>query len=288
MKNTNKKNIFTRLNKIILSIIFITSSSVNIFAQYEPNKEFGVLGGTGYYIGDMNSTHFNNLHVAGGLTYRVNFDRRFSFKSSALYTNIYADDANSSDPIKVNRNLHFKSDIFELSGQVEFNFLPYETGNSLYNWSPFVFLGIATYSHNPKAEALSDGQWYDLQNLGTEGQGTTSFQDREKYALTQLSMPFGGGVKIGVSPNFNIIFEYGLRKTTTDYLDDVSTTYVYDKGNWPTEMSLLAQELSDRNLSGSLMQDGMARGDDTNNDWYSVSAITLSFKIKGDKKGCDY
>ena len=226
--------------------------------------------------------------MAGGLTYRVNFDRRFSFKSSALYINIYADDANSSDPIKKNRNLHFKSDIIELSGQVEFNFLPYETGNSLYNWSPFVFLGIATYSHNPKAEALSDGQWYDLQNLGTEGQGTTSEPERDKYALTQLSMPFGGGVKIGVSPNFNIIFEYGLRKTTTDYLDDVSTTYVYDKGKWPTEMSLLAQELSDRNLSGSLMQDGMARGDDTNNDWYSVSAITLSFKIKGDKKGCDY
>ena len=287
MKNTNKKNIFTRLNKIILSIIFITSSSVNISAQYKPNKEFGILGGTGYYIGDLNSTHFNNLHVAGGMTYRINFDRRFSFKASALYTNIYADDANSSDPIKVERNLHFKSDIFELSGQVEFNFLPYETGNSLYSWSPFVFIGAAIYNHNPKAEA-SDGQWYDLQNLGTEGQGTTSFQDREKYALTQLSMPFGGGVKIGVSPNFNIIFEYGLRKTTTDYLDDVSTTYVYDKGKWPTEMSLLSQELSDRNLSGNLMQDGMARGDDTNNDWYSVSAITLSFKIKGDKKGCDY
>ena len=111
MKNTNTKNIFTRFNKILLSIIFIISSSINIFAQYEPNKEFGVLGGAGYYIGDMNSTHFNNLHVAGGLTYRVNFDRRFSFKSSALYTNIYADDANSSDPIKKNRNLHFKSDI---------------------------------------------------------------------------------------------------------------------------------------------------------------------------------
>ena len=82
MKNTNTKNSFTRFNKILLSIIFVISSSINIFAQYEPNKEIGVLGGTGYYIGDMNSTHFNNLHVAGGLTYRVNFDRRFSFKSS--------------------------------------------------------------------------------------------------------------------------------------------------------------------------------------------------------------
>ena len=286
MKNINTKNVFTRFNKIVLSTIFI-ASSFNISAQYKPNQEFGVLGGTGYYLGDMNSTHFNNLRIAGGITYRKNFDRRFSFKSSALYTNIYADDANSSDPIKVNRNLSFKSDIIELSGQVEFNFLPYETGNSLYSWSPFVFIGASIYNHNPKAEA-SDGQWYDLQNLGTEGQGTTAFPNRKKYALTQLSIPFGGGVKIGVSENFNIILEYGLRKAFTDYLDDVSTTYVFDKGKWPTDMSLLAQELSDRNLSGSLMQNEMARGDDTKNDWYSFSGITLSFRIKGNTKGCDY
>ena len=305
MKKKKKKNIFTRLNKIVLSIIFITSSSINISAQYEPNKEFGILGGTGYYIGDMNSTHFNNLHVAGGIAYRVNFDRRFSFKASALYTNIYADDnprgltfeeaateyAPDPIPINVNRNLHFKSNIFELSGQVEFNFLPYETGNSLYNWSPFVFLGIATYSHNPMAED-KHGEWQNLQNLGTEGQGTTKFPERKKYALTQLSIPFGGGVKIGVSPSFNIIFEYGLRKTSTDYLDDVSTTYIFDPASssqaWPTDMSDLAQELSDRSLSAGNMQIEMARGDDTNNDWYSVSAITLSFRIKGNKKGCDY
>ena len=282
MINTNPKNVFTRLNKIILSIIFITSSSLNISAQYKPNQEFGVLGGTGYYLGDMNSTHFNNLRVAGGITYRTNFDRRFSFKSSALYTNIYADDANSSDPIKVNRNLSFKSDIIELSGQVEFNFLPYETGNSLYSWSPFVFIGASIYNHNPKAEA-SDGQWYSLQELGTEGQGTTSFPNRKKYALTQLSMPFGGGVKIGVSENFNIIFEYGLRKAFTDYLDDVSMTYA----GIPSEFDNITTELSDRSLDGP-QSAGIARGDATNNDWYSFSGITLSFRIKGNTKGCDY
>jgi len=282
MKNTNTKNIFTRLNKIVLSIIFITSSSINISAQYKPNKEFGVLGGTGYYLGDMNSTHFNNLHVAGGITYRKNFDRRFSFKSSALYTNIYADDANSSDAIKVNRNLSFKSDIIELSGQVEFNFLPYETGNALYSWSPFVFIGAAIYNHNPKAEA-SDGQWYSLQELGTEGQTTTSFPNRKKYALTQLSMPFGGGIKIGVSENFNIIFEYGLRKAFTDYLDDVSMTYA----GIPSEFDNITIELSDRSLDGP-QSAGIARGDETNNDWYSFSGITISFRIQGNTKGCDY
>ena len=282
MKNTNLKDIFTRWNTLLLAVLFIFISTTESNAQYKPNQEFGILGGTGYYIGDMNSTHFNNLRVAGGITYRKNFDRRFTFKSSALYTNVYANDENSIDVIKVNRNLKFKSDIIELSGQIEFNFLPYETGNSLYNWTPFIFTGVSIFNYNPQAEGL-DGQWYNLQELGTEGQGTTSFPNRKKYSLTQLSVPFGGGVKIGVSDNFNIIVEYGLRKTFTDYIDDVSTTYA----GIPSEFTNIAIELADQSIDGPQLA-GIARGDETNKDWYSFSGITLSFRLQGKTKGCNY
>ena len=282
MKNTSLKDIITRWNNIVLSIIFFIVSNANANAQYEPNQEFGILGGTGYYIGDLNNTHFNNIRAAGGITFRKNFDRRFSFKSSALYTNVYADDANSSDDINKNRNLHFKSDVIELSGQVEFNFLPYETGNALYPFTPFVFTGVSLFNFNPRAEA-SDGQWYALQELGTEGQGTTAFPNRKKYALTQLSIPFGGGFKIGVSDDVNIIIEYGLRKTFTDYIDDVSTTYA----GLPSEFDNVTIELSDRSLDGP-QQAGIARGDETNKDWYSFAGVTLSFRLKGNTKGCDY
>ena len=282
MKNTNLKDIFTRWNTLLLAVLFIFISTTESKAQYKPNQEFGILGGTGYYIGDMNSTHFNNLRVAGGITYRKNFDRRFTFKSSALYTNVYANDENSKDAIKVNRNLKFKSDIIELSGQIEFNFLPYETGNSLYNWTPFIFTGVSIFNYNPQAEG-SDGQWYNLQELGTEGQGTTSFPNRKKYSLTQLSVPFGGGVKIGVSDNFNIIVEYGLRKTFTDYIDDVSTTYA----GIPSEFTNISIELADQSIDGPQLA-GIARGDETNKDWYSFSGITLSFRLQGKTKGCNY
>jgi hypothetical protein len=282
MKNTNLKDIFTRGNTLIFAVLFIFISTTESYAQYKSNQEFGILGGTGYYIGDMNSTHFNNLRLAGGITYRKNFDRRFTFKSSALYTNVYANDENSKDAIKVNRNLKFKSDIIELSGQIEFNFLPYETGNSLYNWTPFIFTGVSIFNYNPQAEG-SDGQWYNLQEIGTEGQGTTSFPNRKKYSLTQLSVPFGGGVKIGVSDNFNIIVEYGLRKTFTDYIDDVSTTYA----GIPSEFTNIAIELADQSIDGPQLA-GIARGDETNKDWYSFSGITLSFRLQGKTKGCNY
>ena len=282
MKNTSLKDIITRWKNIVLSIIIFIVSNTNVNAQYEPNQEFGILGGTGYYIGDLNNTHFNNIRAAGGITFRKNFDRRFCFKSCILYTNVYADDAKSSDNINKNRNLHFKSDVIELSGQVEFNFLPYETGNSLYPFTPFVFTGVSLFNFNPRAEA-SDGQWYALQELGTEGQGTTAFPNRKKYALTQMSIPFGGGVKIGVSDDFNIIIEYGLRKTFTDYIDDVSTTYA----GLPSEFDNVTIELSDRSLDGP-QQAGIARGDETNKDWYSFAGVTVSFRLKGNTKGCDY
>ena len=170
----------------IFSFIFINLYCINLNAQYKPNQELGILFGTGYYIGEINNIHFNNSRAAG-ITYRKNFDRRFSFKSSALYTNIYSydnpDGLSFSEakhygvgnvPTNINRNLHFKSDIIELSGQIEFNFLPYETGNSLYPFSPFVYTGISLFTFNPKSEAQTVNGML-LQELGTEGQGTTAF-----------------------------------------------------------------------------------------------------------------
>lgn len=276
-----KLTIFRKLLPI-LSIMFFALTAINLEAQYKPNQEIGILTGAGYYFGDLNRVHLNDLRTAGGVTLRQNIDRRFSFKSSILYTNIYADDRDSKDPVNLNRNLHFRSNIIEISGQVEFNFLPYETGNSLYPFSPFVFTGISIFNYNPQAEA-SDGQWYDLQPLGTEGQETTLRPYLKKYSLTQFSIPFGGGIKVSVNKNFNLILEYGIRKTFTDYIDDVSTTYA----GIPTEFNNLAIELADRSLDGP-KQAGEERGISTNNDWYSFTGITFSFKIKNNSKGCDY
>ena len=84
-------------------------------------------------------------------------------------------------------------------------------------------------------------QWIDLQPLGTEGQGTTAYPDRKKYSRTQIAIPMGGGVKISLNDNLNIAFSFSARKTYTDYLDDVSTTYP----GTPTEFGASNIEMSD-------------------------------------------
>jgi hypothetical protein len=265
--------------QLIFIITFATSFG-SIAQQFRPNTEIGVLIGTSYYLGDLNTTHFNQPSFASGLIIRKNIDRRFAYKAEVMYLNVKSDERNSGDTIARDRGLHFKSPIYELSGQVEFNFLPFQPENPLYTWTPYVYTGISIFHFNPKAENQF-GEFVDLQELGTEGQGTTLFPDRKKYSLIQYAIAMGGGFKIAVNPSFNIILEYGVRKTFTDYLDDVSTTY---PGNL-LDMTNEAVYMSDPSASHNL---GEERGDPDKKDWYSFAGITLSFKLNNNTKGCDY
>jgi hypothetical protein len=272
-------------NRALLILAVFIAFGFNATAQYKENTEIGLLGGVSYYLGDLNTTHFFQPAPAAGLVIRKNIDKRFSYKAEALYLTLQSDERDSKDTIAFNRGLHFMSSVFELSGQLEFNFLPYESGNPLYTWTPFVYTGISIFHHNPQAENIN-GEWIDLQPLGTEGQGTTLFPDRKEYSLIQFAIPMGGGVKIAVNESFNIILEYGARKTFTDYLDDVSTAFVGGNGDlYPLEMSQEAIDMSDP--LGTHSKD-IQRGDSDKKDWYSFVGITLSFKLNNNTKDCDY
>ena len=276
-----------KLNTVLLIITLLVFNFASTAQQFKPNTEVGLILGASYYLGDLNTTHFNQSSATAGLVIRKNIDKRFVYKAEVMYLNLKSDERQSSDTIALNRGLHFRSPIYELSGQIEFNFLPYQSGNPLYTWTPFVYTGISIFSFNPQAENIN-GEWVDLQELGTEGQGTTTEfngNTRSKYSLIQFAIPIGGGLKIAVNENFNIVLEYGARKTFTDYLDDVSTTYAGPNinGSWPVEMSDLAQQMSDPN--GTHVKDEQ-RGNPDKKDWYSFAGITLSFKLNNNTKDC--
>ena len=273
-----------QIKNLLILIAFITLG-FTADAQYKENTEVGFIGGVSYYLGDLNTTHFNNSLPFGGIVIRKNIDRRFSYKAELLYLNIAADDRNdATDTIAIDRDLHFRSPVYELSGQIEFNFLPFEAGNALYTWTPFVYTGLSFFHFNPQAEN-KEGLWVNLQELGTEGQGSTSFPERTKYPLTQLAIPLGGGLKIAINPSFNIILEYGVRKTFTDYLDDVSKTYPQTNGGDIRDITNASYEMSDP--TGTHVA-GDQRGDPDKKDWYSFAGITLSFKLNNEPKDCDY
>ena len=76
------------------------------------------------------------------------------------------------------------------------------------------------------------------------------------------------------------MLEYGIRKTFTDYIDDVSTTF---PGNGLNDMSNAAIDMSDP--SRDHLKDDQ-RGDETKKDWFAFTGITLSFKLNNNTKGC--
>ena len=198
-----------------------------------------------------------------------------------------------------------------MSGQIEFNFLEYETGNWRFPFSPFVFTGVSFFHFNPQARRYDtqnpfdrDGEgtsnpWTELQPLGTEGQNIVP--GKEPYMLSQFSIPLGVGFKLSLGENVNMMLEYGIRKTFTDYLDDVSGTYVspfvlygYDSDQTTVELSDQSLTLQDYIQNGNDIQNwdqntGKNRGNEnTWTDWYSFAGLTLSFKIVKTPKVCQY
>ena len=145
--------------------------------------------------------------------------------------------------------------------------------------SPYVFAGIALFQFNP--EANYNSIWTELQPLGTEGQhleGSTI----DPYKLTQISIPMGIGLEIRVSDYSSIGLELGIRKTFTDYLDDLST--VYPDIEQLTETNPLAGALSYRVPEYTGVNDfenpvGNKRGNPNKKDLYLFTGMTFSFNI---------
>ena len=240
-------------------------------------SEMGLTGGVTYYIGDLNPLkHYpKNTHFGGGLVYRYNFNDRYAFRLQGLYSKFEAYDSDSEDSLAVMRNLSFRSKLFEVSGLLEVNFFKYRSkGKDSKRWTPFVFAGLCYFRTNP--QALLDDTWYDLQQLGTEGQGTT--KGGESYKLDQIGLPFGAGLKFNLG-KLDVQMEWGLRRTWTDYIDDVSGTYA-SNALLMFESGDLTAQLADRSdLRESEFNTGRARGDSQTRDWYQYTGLTVTYII---------
>ncbi|MFO8067499.1 MAG: DUF6089 family protein [Bacteroidales bacterium] len=260
------KSLFRLL--LITFTIIITSITQQAYSQ---KNEVGVMIGGAYYMGDLNPyQHFAMPRYSGGLIYRRNFTPHFSARLNALYASIQADD--SSIGYKPERNLNFRSSIYEISLQAEINFLPFITGDKENPNSFYIFGGVGGFRYNPKANY--NGQWIELQPLGTEGQGTDLYPDRNTYSLYSYNFIFGIGMKFVISKNMALGIEWGMRRTGTDYLDDVSTRYPE-----PSVLSGLSQELSNRSTDENIYP-GMQRGNPYNKDWYSIAGLKVTYRIK--------
>lgn len=277
--------------KFIIFIIVMVQCQIG-FGQYNTNaskSELGVMVGGTYYIGDLNRYyHFNNTHLAGGLIYRYNIHSRMAFRANAIYGKVSADDAsNKWESTMVDRNLNFSSTIFEGAAGIELYYVPFHIGkrskrsnvSSNNDVTAYLLAQIGAFRMNPKTEY--NGQTYELQPLGTEGQGT-SLTSKKHYSLIQMCIPLGVGLRFAMGSWGSMNLEFSARKLFTDYLDDVHANNYVDLDRLSSENGPLSAELSNRSLSGSKYA---LRGNASTKDWYFFTGMTMAFKL-GKQKNC--
>ncbi|MFT4522725.1 MAG: opacity protein-like surface antigen [Bacteroidia bacterium] len=246
-------------------------------AQYGQAQdwEFGLMLGASNYHGDLAYNIVpGETHPAFGVHMKYNFTPIWSIRPGFMYGSISGSDANYEE--YKYRNLHFKSDILELSTVMEFNFVPFGSRILSKDFTAYAMAGIAVFYHDPKAEYKDN--WHSLRKLRTEGQNS-----KQQYGNIQVAIPFGGGFKYNLNKNWVVGFEVGWRKTYTDYLDDVSTLYP-DLEDQSSQYGSLSAALSDRSwevdgVGEALSLAGDERGDPALKDFYFFSNFTFTYRI---------
>ncbi|MEI6950404.1 hypothetical protein V9K67_24695 [Paraflavisolibacter sp. H34] len=207
------------------------------------------------------------------------------------YDSLIADQG-SSEVFRKNRNLQFISPLTEAFLALEFYptvFLEKREGLRG-KLRPYGLIGVGLFHFNPKGQYIeTDGsrRWVALQPLRLEGQGMAEYPDRQPYKLTSMEMPLGMGIKYYFRENKYIGLEVLHRFTATDYMDDVSRTYInaqlFQK-YLPPQQAAMARQLYYR---GNLVDHptrtaprlNEQRGNPENNDSYFSALLRLGWRL---------
>ena len=209
------RNNINSMRTLFLSLVLLLCLS---FSQAQ-SFHFTLFAGMSNYQGDLQPKNFtfSQSNAAFGVGGLYEITEKLYIRGNITVGKISC--ADSKSILNAYRNLSFSSQIYDAHLGLEYDLLnSYEK-----SLVPYIFAGISVFNFNPYTFDTT-GRKIFLQPLGTEGQGF--YQGRTKYNLTQMALPFGAGLKLSLSENIRVRFEVGLRKTFTDYLDDVSTTYV--------------------------------------------------------------
>jgi len=232
----------------------------NIGAMNSLTDIGGKKGVGGKFVKDLN---IGNTEFVAGIYFGATYKNAVALRLEANFGRVSAyDSVLSNVPLtdiaraRYNRNLSFRSNITEIALVAElhplFAFVDWTTKEfDPPRFSPYVLFGVGFFNFNPQANL--NNRWVDLPPLSTEGQGFPEYPSRQPYKLNAISFPVGAGVKYDLSPTFNLRAEFMYRPTNTDYLDDVSKTYIDEQA--------FINNLAGANLSNALALHDRQRGE---------------------------
>lgn len=264
-------------------------------------REVAVQVGAAGFLGDLGGldqegTDYSPVDLELAMTrpavsvaYRYKFSKNFNIHSSFNYLLVAGDDKLTKDPFRNNRNLNFKSNIFEFSTRFEVSLFVTKIGHRYgikktmkrrhkAGSNEFIlFAGVGGFYFNPKGKNPLTGEYESLYILHTEGQGLAN--GPKQYKKVGISIPVGIAWRKTINKYWCIGLEVNFRKTFTDYIDDVSTVY-YNKQELQAAYGTKAVLMADPSLGdipgATYTGDGVGqqRGD-KEKDSYMSAQITV-------------
>jgi len=268
------------MRRIYLSIPIVFLS----LAATAQSWHVGVMGGMSNYQGDLTSKTFvkHAAKGAAGLTVSYEMSEHWSLRGGFTFTKLYGHDKYNSKDYLQARNLSFSTSVSELSVVGE-----YATFNLMKKrFTPYLFGGVSLFHYNPYTFDAAGAKVF-LKPLSTEGQGLSGYPQSKSYSLTQVALPFGGGLRYAVNDDVRVGLELGIRKLFTDHLDDVSGAYagaadlLEQRGQLSVDYAYRGDEVA--NGSPVYPEKGAQRGGSLQKDWFYITGLTMSFRLGGAK-----
>jgi hypothetical protein len=275
--------------------IFLFSSNEVCAQKFTKKKKYWQFGGsvnTINYVGELDP---GQSMVSPAVRYTkpdvgVHIMRKFHpsmfWRASLNYGRIKGDDNISAttgpNSYRKLRGLNFRNDIIELKGDLIWELFENRgnyTKRSDYN--VYGFIGLAFFFHDPYTNY--NDTWMRAKPLKTENKTYSNFQG---------AVPLGLGFKYKLSKQWDLAFEIGWRFTTTDYLDDVSTTYAgpenLNRDTWYIADRTAAQqklypELLDYPGNELLIDPAIKSKDGKVDDYYHAAGYGRNGDKRGDK-----
>lgn len=179
----------------IIMVFWTNASQAQIF-------EVGPYLGGANFIGDVGSTTYirpNSLAFGGVLKW--NRSPRHSWRASAIYSTLKADDADSNQNRRRERGYSFSNGLLELNLGMEFNFWEFDVYAREPQVTPYISTGITGI--------LTHDKYVEIDGNEIETKGST-------YGF---ALPMILGVKGRISHSLVLAAEIGARMTFYDNLD---------------------------------------------------------------------
>jgi hypothetical protein len=267
--------------------VFVTMGSANFLGDLGGRDRIG----TDYSPADLD---FSQTRTAFGFGGRYKLDRVVNVAGKFSYLAVRGNDAETSEPYRNNRNLNFKSNIFEITARIEGGYQSQKRGGNRYGiiqnygksrnftHNVFAFIGFGAFYFNPKG-LTPTGDWVNLRPLHTEGQGLPG--GPKQYKPFSFNVPIGAYYKLTINKVWSVGIELCYRKTFTDYIDDVGTVY-YDQSKLSEAYGALSAQMADPNkgiIYGATLPDAAGnpaqRGDRQKDSFMSLE-LSASYIFK--------